>query len=68
VNIRARLQRKTNDHRKRFVYIAGKSFRRGMRLNFQATHPKFGILMQGWFVADSDNPIVKHIEWPEEAA
>jgi hypothetical protein len=46
------------------VSINGVTYRRGQRFHFRAVHPDHGVLFSGWFVADSNNPVVRAINFP----
>lgn len=59
MKMRTRLKRQATDRARRFVSINGVTFKRGQRLEFRAIHPEFGVLLSGWFIADSNNPVVR---------
>lgn len=56
MTMRQHAKRKMRE-RSRFVFIEDKKFVRGTRCQFVATHPEFGVILTGWFIADSNNPV-----------
>ena len=56
MNMRTHAKRKMRE-RQRFVFIEGKRFARGTHCKFIATHPDYGVILTGWFIADSSNPV-----------
>jgi len=56
MTMRQHAKRKMRD-RQRFVFIGGAKIRRGTRFEWRAIHPEFGVILTGWAIADSDNPV-----------
>ena len=60
--MRTRLQRQAKDRARRFVSIGGVLVKRGKCIEFRVTHPEHGVLFSGWFIADSNDPVVRGID------
>ena len=58
MNIRTRAKRAMRDRSFHYVYASGYKLRKNKRYEFRAIHPAYGILFSGWFIADSNNPVV----------
>lgn len=43
--------------RSKFVFVGKSKLVRGRRYQFVGTHPQYGVILSGWFIADSNNPV-----------
>ena len=54
--MRTHAKRKMRE-RSRFVFVGDTKLRKGQRYEFRGIHPEFGVILSGWFIADSNNPV-----------
>ena len=59
MNVRGQVKRRMRERVRHHVYAGGYKLRRGRRYTFQAVLPDGRVLLSGWFVADSSNPVVR---------
>lgn len=57
LGIRAQGKRAMRDRSRHHVYAGGYKLQRGRRYEFRAVLPDGTILLSGWFIAVSNNPV-----------